>query len=226
MANQKKMKLILLNVMAITLVLLVTASLFLNFKNTNKTIAAETNDIQITVDKVTTVSIYAFGPGVELIESTNDYDIYSAERNTTVRLQAVNETRIFTDWVITNTKTDAVVEFDKVDLGANIINLDIDNTTVDITVTVNRKVATANDYGKYMMDRFIIANETDLIALQNILSVDFDSDINDITEYYDDFALYYKNSELYDTKKEMKDLQAQLLCGYFLISNNFTVFNN
>ena len=217
MTTKRRKDIALLNFMAVILVLLLTASLFLNFKNTNKTIAG-TNEIEITIDKVTTVSIYAFGPEVEFVESTNDYDIYTAEIGTTVRLQAVNETRIFTDWVITSTDTEQVKALDGVnDLANNIINFVVTETTGDLTVTVNRRNAMAEDYGKYMMDRFVIASEEDLLALQNIL----DGSYNEA-----DFALYYESSSLYNTNEKMDLLREDLRYGYFLVSNNFTVFNS
>ena len=216
MINQRKRHIALLNFMAVILVLLLTASLFINFKNTNKTVAGS-NEIEITIDKVTTVSIYAFGPGVEFVSSTNDYDIYTAEIGTTVRLQAVNETRIFTDWVITTTNTETVKTLDGVsDLTDNIINFTVLETTGDLTITVNRRNATAEDYGKYMMDRYVIASEDDLIALQNIL----DGQYND-----EDYALFYMSSSLYDSNSKKDALREELRYGYFLISNNFTVFN-
>ena len=66
------------NAIAVTLVLFVTAFMFIYFISTDKTIAATDGKIEIRVSKVTTVSIYAFGSGVELIESNNDYDLYTA----------------------------------------------------------------------------------------------------------------------------------------------------
>ena len=217
-SKKKVNKILLINIIAVTLVLLVTASLFINFKKTSTTTAAPTppNTIQITIDKVTTVSIYAFGPGVDLVESTNDYDLYTAEYGTNVRLQAVNETRIFTDWVITDTQSGQLKEGIVPDLNKNIINFDVTETTGNITVTVNRRNATAADYGKYMMDRFVIVDEFDLLALQNIL---------DGSNNNSDFALFYNSADLYNTVDKKNLRREELRYGYFLIANNFTVFN-
>ncbi len=214
MKTKANKKFILLYVVTVSLVLLVTAFMFIAFKNTDNTVAAGENEIEIKVDKVTTVSVYAFGSGVEFVESTANYDLYTATVGTTVRLQAVNETRIFKNWIITASSVGTTPEIN--DLTNNIINFEVTADMSDLEVTVNRSNATANDYGKYMMDRFVIVDEAELIALQNILKgIGTDSD----------FALYYDNPEKYDEDSEKSALKEDLRYGYFLIANNFTVFN-
>lgn len=212
-----KKKITYINIFAVTLVLIVTALIFIYFSRSDKTVAATGDQIEITIDKVTTVSIYAFGPGVELVESTNDYDKYNADINTTVRLQAVNETRIFTGWVLSKTDSSSEKEVPSVDnLNKNIINVPISESTADLSVTVTRRDATSSDYGKYMMDRFVIAGEQDLIALQNILAGSNDDS---------DFELYFDDPTVYNSNEKKNTLREELRYGYFLISNNFTVFN-
>ena len=217
MENKNNQRCIVKKILAALLVLTViilSVSLFINTKPTK---AAPSGSIEIKVNKVTTVSIYAFGDGVEFISSTGNYDTYYVEIGTTVRLQAVNETRIFTSWSITKTSNpDTAYTLTGVDLTKNIINIDITETTPDLTVTVNRRDALAEDYGKYMLDRFVIVDENDLIALQNILA----GSNND-----NDFALYYDNPSLYNTTYKKNTLRKNLQYGYFLIANNFTVFN-
>ncbi len=219
MAVKKNRRYLIINIVAVTLVLLVTAFLAFYFINTDHTVAAGENQIEIKIDKVTTVSVYAFGPGVEFVESTSSYDIYTAEIGTTVRLQAVNETRIFTDWVVTKldeNDTKEAPEIDVEDLENSILNIDVTVDTPDLKVTVNRRNAVAEEYGKYMLDRFVIADEADLIALQNILAGSNDDD---------DFAKYYESPTSYDTQAEKDKIRVDLQYGYFLIANNFTVFN-
>jgi len=216
--ENKKIKYLVMNVMMVTLVLLVTAVIFLNFKNTKKTIAASVGEIEIRVEKLTTVSMYAFGEGVELVESTSNYDLYTADIGTNVKLQAVNETRLFTDWIITAiTPVGNKILPSIADLTDNIINFDVTNDMNNLNVSVNRRNATADDYGKYMMDRYVIVDTADLIALQNILS----GSNNDA-----DFAKYYENSSSYDTAEKKNTIRTDLQYGYYLISNNFTVFDN
>lgn len=205
------------NLVAVVLVLLVTAFISLQITKPNPTVAAAENQIEIKISKVTTVSIYAFGSGVELVSSTSNHDIYTAEVGTTVRLQAVNETRIFTSWVITKQVEDNQTTLPEIaDKTQSIINFVVTETMADLDVTVNRENAKAEDYGKYMMDRFVIVNETELIALQDILAGSMlDSD----------YAKFYKDPNSYSTAEKKATLRTDLQNGYFLIANNFTVFN-
>ena len=204
------------NAIAVTLVLFVTAFMFIYFISTDKTIAATDGKIEIRVSKVTTVSIYAFGSGVELVESNNDYDLYTADVNSNVRLQAVNETRIFEKWVISKTNSEQQGAIPTIDEDSAIVNFDVTNDMSDLTITVNRRNATTSDYGKYMMDRFVIVDEIDLLALQNILAGSYDDA---------DFALYYDDPTSYATNNAKDILREEMRFGYYLISNNFTVFN-
>ena len=204
-------------IISISLVLVLIVSLFvLLMNNVDDTAAAPEDTIEIKINKVTTVTIYAFGSGVEFISSNSNYDLYEAEVGTTVRLQAVNETRIFTDWVITETANEEAFIPSGVDLTNNIINVPITAETKDLTVTVNRRDALAEDYGKYMLDRFVIVDEYDLIALQNIIAGSND-------DAY--FEKYYENPTTYNTVAKKDSLRKDLQHGYFLIANNFTVFN-
>ena len=138
--NKKR---IVISVVTAVLVLIVSFFIVLQFTNVNDTSAASEDTIEIKVNKVTTVSIYVFGSGVEFVSSTNNYDTYLADVGTTVRLQAVNETRIFTDWVISKTENDESYVPSGVDLTSNIINLPITAEMTNLTVTVNRRDALA-----------------------------------------------------------------------------------
>ena len=210
MKNLQQNKHLLKNIIAVALVFIVTAFIFIYFNSTNKTFAATDGKIKIKLDKVTTVSLYAFGEGVDLIETTNDYDLYTAEVGTKVKLQAVNETRIFEKWIITGETATAVPQVNN--LTENIITFDVLNSYSDLDITINRRNATTADYGKYMMDRYVIDGEEDLIALQNILAGNGTDD--DYKHFYSDLSGYNKDT-----------LKTNLQTGYFLISQNFTVFN-
>ncbi len=208
---------LIINIIAVALVLLVTAFIGLKFINTDRTVAAAENQIEIRVNKVTTVTIYVFGSGVELVSSTSNYDIYTAEISSTVRLQAVNETRMFTGWVISKQDGSAKTDLPVIDEEQNIVNFTVSETMANLDITVNRKNATADDYGKYMMDRFVIVDESELIALQDILA---GSNKNE------DFAKFFKDPLTYDSDEEKVLRRKELQNGYFLIANNFTVFND
>ena len=129
------------NVLAVLLVLIVSFFVSWQFINVDETEAAPKDTIEIKVNKVTTVSIYVFGPGVEFISSASNYDTYEAEVGTTIRLQAVNETRIFTGWTLSKTENDEEYIPTGVDLTKNIINVPITSETEDLTVTVTRRDA-------------------------------------------------------------------------------------
>lgn len=216
MKLNKGKKRLLLNIFSCLLVLIVTFFIALQFRNVSETEAAPVDTIEIKVNKVTTVSIYVFGPGVEFVSSTSNYDTYTADVGTTVRLQAVNETRIFTEWSITKTKTGEEFKPTDVVMTNSIINVFISDQTENLTVTVNRRDALAEDYGKYMLDRYVIVDENDLISLQNIIAgKGKDSD----------FERYYENPISYDTDLKKANIRKALQYGYFLIANNFTVFN-
>lgn len=217
MVNKNKMKYILLNVMTVTLVLLFTAVIYLNFKNTKNTVAGE-NTIEIKVDKLTTISIYAFGEGVDLIESTQNYDLYKADINTNVRLQAVNESRIFTSWVITtDTPAGDKILPNIADLTQNIISFTVSEDMNNLHISANRTNASPDDYGRYMMDRYVIVDTKDLIALQNIING---------TGTNADYARYYQDESAYSTPAAKEIIREKLRFGYFLISSNFTVFDD
>ena len=94
--KQVNKKITIISVISLLLVLIVSLAVLLLIK-VEDTAAAPEDTIEIKVNKVTTVSIYVFGSGVEFVSSNSNYDTYTAEVGTTVRLQSVNETRIFTE---------------------------------------------------------------------------------------------------------------------------------
>ena len=121
-------KITIISVISLLLVLIVSLVVLLLIK-VEDTAAAPEDTIEIKVNKVTTVSIYVFGSGVEFVSSNSNYDTYTAEVGTTVRLQSVNETRIFTDWVITETVDGDAYVPTGIDLTDNIINVPITSET-------------------------------------------------------------------------------------------------
>lgn len=62
-------------------------------KPQEKVNAAE--EYTLTVNKVSTISVYVSGQGVKLKDSTLDVDTYIVEENTEVTIRAINESRIF-----------------------------------------------------------------------------------------------------------------------------------
>lgn len=203
--GSNKIKKYILRAVKVILIVLIATTLVINIFKTDKTISA--GEHTITVNKLSTVSVYLSGPGVILESSNKDKDVYKVDTGTTVTFHAVNESRIFTGWSILN--------------GTTVVNDDTTSVTTqtvtsDLTVSVTRRDATTADYGKYMLDRFVISDQEELIALQNILA---GSNANA------DFAHFYSAQTDYDTPDEKNVLRENLRTGYFLIANNFVVFD-
>lgn len=204
--GSNKIKKYLLKAVKVILIVLIATTLVINIFKTDKTISA--GEHTITVNKLSTVSVYLSGPGVILESSNKDKDVYKVDTGTTVTFHAVNESRIFTGWSILN--------------GTTVVNDDTTSVTTqtvtsDLTVSVTRRDATSADYGKYMLDRFVISDQEELIALQNILA-----GLNANA----DFAHFYSAQTDYDTPDEKNVLRENLRTGYFLIANNFVVFDS
>ena len=194
------------NAIKLMLIVLIAITLVFSLFRPDKTYAAGENTI--TVKKVSTVTVYVSGPGVVLESSNNNTDVYKVDQNSPVTFYAVNESRLFSKWNIT-------------DANSNVVNSSSDSMitlTVDksLDVSVTRKDATTDDYGKYILDRYIIEDETDLIAVQNIVAGNGTND---------DFAQFYEDTKVYDTKDEKDALAAAFRVGYFVVANNFTVYN-
>lgn len=187
----------------LVLMLIIAAVLIIHVTKIDPTVAS--GDLKITVKKVSTVSIYVSGSGVTLESSDKDYDVYSFTSGASVTFTAVNESRIFTNWDITKANTETVVN--ESTNQKNTLTL-----TESVDVTVGRRDATTDDRGKYMLDRYIINEENDLIALQDILAGDGDAD---------DYAAF-EVAMPGDDKKE--EAISKMASAYYLVANNFTVF--
>lgn len=203
----KRLKLVFLNAIKVILIVLIATTLTIVLFGPDKTVS--TGEYTVTVNKVSTVSVYVSGPGVILESSNNDKDVYKVDQGTDIRLHAINESRIFTSWNIEN--NDGTVVNDK----TNSITT-VSDINSDLTVSVNRRDAVTLDYGKYMMDRYVISNEEELIALQDIL-------VGNGTN--EDFSKFYSNPLDYDEDTEKTNIVSKMNTGYYLIANNFVVFN-
>ena len=206
---QKGSKNKLFNAIKLILIVLIASTLVLSLFRPNKTVAA--GEVTLTVNKISTVSVYASGPGVTLIRSNNNEDVYEIDStNNQVTLYAVNESRLFNGWTITQT-----ADGDEVNTAGagSVYSLSV---TESLEVSVKRKDATVDDYGSYILDRYIINDENDLIALQNIVAGNGEND---------DFAEFYEASTVYDTDAKKATLRTKFTNGYFVISHNFIVYN-
>ena len=117
-------------------------------KPKDKVNAAE--EYTLTVNKVSTISVYVSGQGVKLKNSNLDVDVYTVEENTEVIIRAINESRIFQSWVVMDDNNQALPQN-----GATTSMLSfVPNSNMNIATI--RKDATAEDYGRYMYNRFLI----------------------------------------------------------------------
>lgn len=204
--GSKKLNKYLLKAVKILLIAVIVTAITINIFKTDKTMSA--GEYTITVNKVSTVSVYVSGPGVMLESSNTDKDVYRVDGGTTARFHAVNESRIFTGWDIKNGDTT---------VNSTTTPITTETVNSNLTVSVTRKDATTNDYGKYMLDRYVISDEAELIALQNILNGSTNNS---------DFAHFYDDANAYDTTDEKNTLRTAMNSGYYLIANNFVVFNS
>lgn len=204
--GSKKLNKYLLKAVKILLIAVIVTAITINIFKTDKTMSA--GEYTITVNKVSTVSVYVSGPGVMLESSNTDKDVYRVDGGTTARFHAVNESRIFTGWDIKNGDTT---------VNSTTTPITTETVNSNLTVSVTRKDATTDDYGKYMLDRYVISDEAELIALQNILNGSTNNS---------DFAHFYDDANAYDTTDEKNTLRTAMNSGYYLIANNFVVFNS
>ena len=204
--GSKKLNKYLLKAVKILLIAVIVTAITINIFKTDKTMSA--GEYTITVNKVSTVSVYVSGPGVMLESSNTDKDVYRVDGGTTARFHAVNESRIFTGWDIKNGDTT---------VNSTTTPITTETVNSNLTVSVTRKDATTDDYGKYMLDRYVISDEAELIALQNILNGSTNNS---------DFAHFYDDANGYDTTDEKNTLRTAMNSGYYLIANNFVVFNS
>lgn len=208
--GSKKMKKYIFSALKVILIVLIATALTINLFKTDKTVSA--GEYTITVNKVSTVSVYVSGPGVMLESTDTDKDVYRVDQGTTARFHAVNESRIFTGWVIRNGET--VVNDSTSAITTQVVNS-------NLTVSVTRRDATTADYGKYMLDRYVISDEAELLALQNILA---GTEANPASDA--DYAHFYDDATAYNTTTKKNTIRAAMNTGYYLIANNFVVFNS
>lgn len=189
-------------------------------------------DYTLTVTKISTITVYVTGQGVDYDEeaSNNNVDIYNIEPNSTVTLRAVNESRIFTNWEFTNTVS-------YLNGGANTDSKVSFNMTGDNTVVAERRDSTTEDYGSYMLARYLIEEPSHLLALQNILNgsatyedfnVFFDNDAYSAYKVLDDSGkANYLNQTISaeDTRTYRQLYTEKIQNGYFLITGGLTVFD-
>ena len=175
----------------LSLILLMSVSLILHFAAIANNVNAATETYTITVRKNEAVSVYVTGIGVTYDEdsSSTASDIYHCEINTEYTLTAVNEKMMFHTWEITGASETITPTDSKYSATA----------TEDIVVDTVRVAPTAEDYGRYMGNRFVISGVNELLALQEIIA------------WGEDFAITTKGFEV---KKDSTITEYSLLDCY------------
>ena len=226
-------------------ILLFSISMMIHFvANANKVDAA--TELTITVHKNEAVSVYVTGIGVTYDEdsSTSTDDIYIYESGTEYTLTAVNEKMIFYSWEITGATLGTINPNEMKYTSTSTEDLIVDTVRID---------PTANDYGKYMGNRFIISSSVHLIALQQIIAYAYDFNKDTVAFYgiynepikivdcYNYFCSEIKGkvnstdedekvfSELTDADKtkfiKTNQLYERIRTGYFLLETSFSIFD-
>lgn len=190
----------------------------LNFQ-TNIPFASTEGTYQITVNQVSTVTIYASGSGVTWESSTKEKDIYRVKPGTTVTFRAINESKIFTKWKSNDSNIDG-----KTEPICTII------PTKDIEVSVERRDPVAKDRGCYISNAFFIQSALDLQRLQQMFDVATNlSQIDDkIITCYDHFfqADEFYQELTFDLKKKaiQEEYFSKVQKGYFRVEESFLLF--
>lgn len=192
------------------LLILVAVSLFVI--SLGKIGSVNAADNIITVHKNSAISVYVTGIGVELKNSTSFVDEYTYELGTEFTINSVNETKIFSNYVITDSNGTTNVNTRKYTGTKN----------SDFSINVEGTVPLSSDQGSYMGDRFLLEDDEDLIALQEIIKAGPTYPLSNILrDFYNQFidasAITSSNYQTYYNK---------IINGYYLIANNISIFSS
>lgn len=192
------------------LLILVAVSLFVI--SLGKIGSVNAADNIITVYKNSAISVYVTGIGVELKNSTSFVDEYSYELGTEFTINSVNETKIFSNYVITdNNGTTTNVDTKKY----------TDTKYNNFSINVEGTVPLSSDQGSYMGDRFLLEDDEDLIALQEIIKAGPTNPSGILRDFYKQFIdvdeITASNYQTYYNK---------IIKGYYLIANNISIFSS
>lgn len=196
---------------------------------------AESETYKVSVNKISTVSVYVTGQDVEKnnIESNSKYDIYNVKKDATITLQAINESKIFTKWNIYETENSSQT-VSLTDETQSKITLTVNK---DLTVEVNRRDPVLSDYGSYMNNRFFISSATHLMYLQNIFdagnnktNINNDDVLKGYDYFFSDYSGYADIKDLIGISKATEiynsNLFEKIQYGYFYVTTSFSLLDN
>ena len=195
---------------AVILLLVALSIFFIALSRSGSINAAQST---ITVQKNSNISVYVTGIGVELIESTPFVDVYNYDDSTEFTVRSVNETRIFSNYVIThsNDSTETVTT-----------QTYTDTIEGGFTISVAGTVPLSSDKGYYMGDRFLLEDDEDLIAVQEIIKAGPSANLTDeLKDFYSQFIdISAMNSSNYTQYYD------NFINGYYLVANNISIFSS
>ena len=189
------------------ILILVAISLFaivLTKYDTNVSAATPT----ITVNKNAAISVYVSGSGVKLVNSTPFVDEYSYETGTVFTISSVNETKIFSKYVITDSTGATDIPTQKYSA----------SKSESFSISVEGRSTVTADKGSYMGDRFLLEDDEDLIALQEIIKTGVVATPSaNLQNFYNQFL---------GTTAVNETNYNKIVNGYFLVANNISMFSS
>lgn len=175
------------------------------------------------IKKTPTITVYVTGENVELVSSSLAEDRYIVTEGSQVTLHAVNETKIFEKWTISD--SDSQTE--------ELNNPCSFNVSKETTVEALRRDPVSLDRGKYMYNKFIINETSHLIAISEILEHGPNVSVTDnaIIDYYDVFFETYPEYEdllTYDEKAQYitsHNFHKLIQYGYYSVEGNIALMD-
>lgn len=199
----------------------------------------------VSVEKTAAITVYVSGKGVTPNKELSDdaYDRYLVEQGTAISLRAVNETRIFSEWVITG-------DFSKQNtVSLTDVRLDITPES-NLTINLERVDAKVSDYGMYRNSYFNINVENHLYMLQLIFDAGDDWEKVKSEEVLNAYDTFFRNYSTYEVKilslsnKTQAEEKAKKICdvdletdevplnlfdkiqnGYYYVTSSFSLLN-
>lgn len=177
----------------------------------------------LVIKKTPTITVYVTGENVEKVSSSLAEDRYLVTKDSQVTLYAVNETKIFEKWAIndSNSQTEEL---------NNPCSFTVSNET---TVEALRRDPVSVDRGRYMYNKFVVAETSHLIAISKILEHGPNVSSTDTTliDYYDMFFETYPEYEdlkTYDEKATYitsHNFHKLIQYGYYLVEGNIALMD-
>lgn len=184
-------------------------------------VAVGTVDSVVRVNKTGFGTVYLTGQDALLTKEESSYSEYSIKNGTEVTLNVVNESKLFANWNITDTKGTVINTS-----GVNKIKLTVNS---DLIVNQVYNDPTKDDYGKYMGNSFVISSSKDLISIQRIIDYGTSTPNQEIIEEYNNLFSSYSNYKDASNKSDYitsNNLFARVYEGYYYVQHNISIFGS